>query len=133
MKKLICLLFIAHCSLQVVNAQQPTEEWVRRYSDTSVNSYSGSSVKMDNSGNVYVLARTGNFGFLKYDQSGNLLLTASTPVPSGFENGSGKYFDVTETGDVYVTKEKLILVLIPGFIHVNLTHRVLFCGVKSQP
>ena len=122
MKKLICLLFIAHCSLQVVNAQQPTEEWVRRYSDTSVNSYSGSSVKMDNSGNVYVLARTGNFGFLKYDQSGNLLLTASTPVPSGFENGGGKYFDVTETGDVYVT----------GEINISINTWIYTCKFDSQ-
>ncbi len=106
---LLLSLFLTLQSQQIkLFAQQPTEEWVRRYSDTSINDYLGSSIKMDNSGNIYVLAKTGNFGFLKYDQSGNLLTVASN-WPSGYNSGGGAYFDVNSIGDVYVTGDISII------------------------
>lgn len=53
MKKLICLLFIAHCSLQITNAQQPTEEWVARYSGPN-NDIEGPFLQVDKHGNSYI-------------------------------------------------------------------------------
>ena len=100
--KIFQLLFIALCSLQIAKAQQPTQEWLKRYSDTSLINYSGTSIKTDNVGNIYILAKTQNFCFIKYDQNGNLLTIASN-WPSGYTNGGGTFFDVTSDGDVYVT------------------------------
>jgi len=53
MKKLICLLFIAHYSLQIAEAQHPTEEWVARYTGPSNDLY-GPFLQVDKSGNSYV-------------------------------------------------------------------------------
>ncbi|MEO8512225.1 MAG: T9SS type A sorting domain-containing protein [Ignavibacteria bacterium] len=105
MKKIFFLLFIAHYSLLIANcfAQQPTEEWVRRYSDTSTTFRAAYSIKADSFGNIYVLAEKNNdFGFIKYDQNGNLLTVASH-WPGGYNNGKGEYFDVTSDGNVYIT------------------------------
>lgn len=53
MKKLIFLLFIVHCSLQIANAQQPTQEWVARYTGPSNDLY-GPFLAVDKQGNSYV-------------------------------------------------------------------------------
>ncbi len=82
---------------------QPTQEWVRRYTDTSSAQWSASSVKMDSLGFIYVLGETQNdFGFLKYNSSGNLLFVAYY-WPGGYASGGGSYMDVSASGDVYIT------------------------------
>lgn len=53
MKRLICLLFIAHCSLQITNAQQPTEEWVARYPGPN-SDIEGPFLQVDKHGNSYI-------------------------------------------------------------------------------
>src|SRR5947207_4728183 len=71
--------------------------------DTSSAIWRANAVKLDNSGNIYVLAVTNlDFGFLKYTPAGNLLFV-STNYPTGFSNGFGDYFALSPTGDVYVT------------------------------
>ena len=105
MKKLfiIFLLFITHSSLFITFAQQPTQEWVKRYTDTSAAQWAASSIKMDSLGFIYVLGETQNdFGFLKYNSAGNLLFVANY-WPGGYDYGGGSYFDVTPNGDVYMT------------------------------
>jgi hypothetical protein len=109
LKKLfmIFLLSIIHWLLLISNcySQQPTQEWVRRYTDTSSASWSAKYIKSDSAGFIYVLAETSNdFGFLKYSPGGNLLIIA-THWPGGYDNGGGSFFDVTANGDVYITGE----------------------------
>lgn len=53
MKKLIFILFIAHCTLQIANAQQPTEEWVARFTGPSNDLY-GPFLQVDKQGNSYI-------------------------------------------------------------------------------
>jgi acyl-homoserine lactone acylase PvdQ len=102
MKKLI-LLLVFLISSEMLIAQPVTQEWVRRYNDSSSASWGSLSIKSDSLGYIYVLARTANdFGFIKYDSNGNLLVIA-THWPGGFETGGGSYFDVTPAGDVYIT------------------------------
>jgi hypothetical protein len=87
-----------------LTAQQPvTQEWVRRFNDTSSAAWQAFSVKSDSMGFIYVLAGPGlQFGFLKYDSNGNLLVNASY-WPGGYTSGGGRYFDVAPNGDVYIT------------------------------
>jgi len=90
-------LFLINCF-----AQQPTQEWVRRYTDTSAANWSNNGIKTDRMGNIYVLAESGTFGFIKYSPAGNFITIASY-FPPGYLNGGGDYFDVTPNGDVYIT------------------------------
>ena len=85
-------------------SQQPTQEWVSRWPSSSPVSSGGQSIKSDSTGNIYVLADTGRgFGFLKYDRDGNLILTAHTWPGNPYNGGGGAYFDVSPSGDVYIT------------------------------
>ena len=52
-RKLILLLFIAHCSLQIAVAQQPTEEWVRIYNSSDNMADHFIDMVLDNNGNIY--------------------------------------------------------------------------------
>jgi hypothetical protein len=102
---LLSVLFIVNCTLLTVNcyAQPFQQEWVRRYTDTASSQWQGRSIKLDSLGFIYVLGETPNdFGFLKYNPSGNILLVA-TYWPGGYDYGGGSYFDVTGSGDVYLT------------------------------
>ncbi len=104
MKKLLYILVTLHLTLVTVLTQPVTQEWVRRYGDSLSASWGSLSIKFDSLGYVYVLARTTNdFGFIKYDSNGNLLVTASNWPSGGYETGGGNCFDVTPTGDVYIT------------------------------
>jgi len=109
MRKLVFILLIAHCSLLIVNAQQPTQEWVRRYSGLQSNYGSrGLSVKLDSIGNVYVLAPVAtdttlsDFCVIKYSPSGTFLWQAVYNSPGNLDDGETA-FAVTPGGDVYVT------------------------------
>lgn len=106
-QNVILLLFFAICSLQIAYSQQPTQEWVRRYSfDT--NDTRGLNLKTDASKNLYVLSRTTtdstftDVGLLKYDPAGNLLWTAYYNSPSN-RSELPVAFDVSPAGDVYIT------------------------------
>jgi hypothetical protein len=107
MKKIILFLTLqTSITLQTIYAQPVTQEWVRRYSDTVSAFYSASSIRSDNAGYIYVLAETNNdFGFIKYDQNGSLLVAVTHWPSGGFESGGGTCFDVTPAGDVYITGE----------------------------
>lgn len=99
MKKLLILFLLL--SISPVYAQF-TQEWVNRYGDTSSTSWYSSSIKKDSLGNIYTLSESADdMGFIKYDQNGNLLLVA-THWPGGYYGG-GNFFDVTPSGDVYIT------------------------------
>jgi hypothetical protein len=92
MKKLLIIFifffFVSRLPFAVsyVFSQQPTQEWVQRYSWN--NFASGISVKLDSMGNVYVLMQLSSdtsfsdFGLNKYSPSGNLLWSRNY-------NGSG--------------------------------------------
>src|SRR5437899_340887 len=78
---LFILLFIFSVSLftfdvSPVYAQQPTQEWVRRFSWQFSN---GLSVKIDSMRNVYILMKLytdstlNDFGLAKYNSTGTLL------------------------------------------------------------
>jgi len=100
----LILFFLVNCTLLTVNCfAQPTQQWVARWGQSYPYGAGGSAIKTDNLGFIYVLADTGNgFGFLKYDQNGNLLFS-TTYWPGGYNSGYGIHFDVTPVGDVYVT------------------------------
>src|SRR6266496_428144 len=81
MKKLLIILFLLFFSSPsgrlggAVYAQQPTEQWVQRF--TQGNYASGISVKLDSLGNVYVLVKSsiadstrGDYCVVKYTNSG---------------------------------------------------------------
>ncbi len=104
MEKLFFLFFtFAFLLLPLTYSQPVTQEWVRRYGDTLPETINSSSIKNDNMGNIYILIRkNNNFGYVKYDHNGNLLTVASH-WPGGYEYGGGRYFDVTPTGDVYIS------------------------------
>jgi hypothetical protein len=79
-RKLFYIFFLT-CNLQLVTCNlfaQPTQQWVQRYNRGSGSS-SGRSVKLDSSGNVYVLINAptdttfGDYGLLKYNNLGNLI------------------------------------------------------------
>jgi hypothetical protein len=112
MRKIFYILVTAHCSLVTVNAQPVQQEWVRRFNDTSSAAWQAFSVKSDSMGFIYVLAGPGRqFGFLKYDWNGNLLVNASY-WPGGYSSGGGRYFDVSPNGDVYIV----------GSVEINLNY-----------
>jgi hypothetical protein len=103
MKKFLLIIFIIAKASIILFAQQPTEEWVRRFSDTASTNWNSLSIKQDSLGFIYVLAETSNdFGFLKYNQNGNLMVV-TTHWPGGFSYGGGGYMDVTSFGDVYIS------------------------------
>jgi hypothetical protein len=89
-------------------AQQPTQEWVRRYSGPMSNGSSGLSVKLDNAGNVYVLteistpATLDDFGVIKYSPAGSLLWEGVYNSPGNLSDQAAA-FEVTGAGDVYIT------------------------------
>jgi len=104
---IIFLLFITHCSLFITRAQQPTQEWVQRF--THGNLAFGLSDKLDSLGNVYVLVGTsiadstnGDYCVLKYSNSGSLIWSAFYNSPGNLSDVPVA-FDVTSQGDIYVT------------------------------
>jgi len=109
MKKSFLLLAFLSISIftfdvSCIYSQQPTQEWVSRWPSSSPLSSWGKSIKSDSQGFIYVLADTGfGFGFLKYDQNGNLLLRAHNWPGGPYNGGAGAYFDVASNGDVYIT------------------------------
>jgi len=92
-----------------VTAQQPTQEWIRRYPGLQP-SYgaNGLSVKLDSSGNVYVLAGVatdttlGDYGLLKYSSTGTLLWSRYYNSPGNLSDGPVA-FAVSPSGDAYIT------------------------------
>lgn len=88
--------------------QQPTLEWVRRYSPNENLSASGLSVKQDSIGNIYILVAQatdttyGDYGLLKYTHTGDLLWSTVYNSPGNLDD-KPIAFDVTEAGDVYIT------------------------------
>lgn len=88
-----------------VKAQQPTEEWVRRWpSPEQPNASNGRGIQRDALGNIYVLADTGlGFGFIKYDSDGNLLLSVHHEPQGSWTSGYEQFFTVSPAGDVYIT------------------------------
>ncbi len=124
MKKIIFILFITHCSLQIAVAQ-PTQEWVRRF---SFNNFSnGISVKMDTLGNIYVLMRVGtdttaeDFGLIKYDQFGNTIWNVRYNS-QGNVTDIAKDFVVTRIGDVYIT----------GYSGINFDYHIITIKYSSN-
>jgi len=109
MKKSFLLLAFLSISLFTfysshIYSQQPTQEWVARWPDPLAAPSSGKAIKLDSLGNIYVLAdSTWGYGFLKYNQNGNLLLTAHYWPGNPYNGGSGSYFDINSNGDVYIT------------------------------
>jgi len=95
-------------------AQQPTQEWVARWpTPESTSPAMGKSIKQDANGFIYVLADTGlGFGFLKYDQNGTLLFSVHHTAPGNWSSGSSLYFDVSPSGDVYIT----------GHVYIEIIH-----------
>ncbi len=89
-------------------AQQPTQEWVRRYSPGANLSASGLSVKQDSSGNIYVLVAQatdttyGDYGLIKYNPGGNLLWSITYNSPGNLDD-TPIAFEVTKAGDAYIT------------------------------
>lgn len=108
MKKFTHIIFCISIFALQFFAQQPTQEWVRRYSPGANLSASGLSVKQDSSGNVYVLVRQGSdtsygdYGLLKYSPGGNLLWSVKYNSPGNLDE-TPKAFDVSKAGDIYIT------------------------------
>jgi hypothetical protein len=108
--KKILLYFLALTSIYTFQtiAQQPTQEWVRRYSGLQNHGSNGVSIKLDGTGNIYVLVRVatdttlGDYGLLKYNTSGDLLWSSFYNSPSN-AGELPKAFCVTPAGDVYIT------------------------------
>ncbi len=108
----ILFLFFAVCFLQIAFAQQPTQEWVQRFTNGSY--ASGLSVQLDSFGNVYVLVSTsiadstqGDYCVLKYTSGGTLLWTLFYNSPGNLGD-EPKAFAVTGSGDVFVTGQTRI-------------------------
>ncbi len=80
MKKIILILFIAHYSLQIAEAQ-PTQEWVARYQRPSGSSGIANQMALDKVGNCYVLGNSNVSGgvmvLIKYNSNGDTLWTRS--------------------------------------------------------
>ncbi len=118
-KVLVFIFFVSLLTFDVshVYAQQPTQEWVQRFSGNG--NASGLSVKLDSMGNVYVLMKlssdtsSGNFGLNKYLSTGNLLWSRNYNG-SGNTNDAPKAFVVTKAGDIYIT----------GTSDINLVSRI---------
>ncbi len=90
-----------------VFAQQPTQEWVKRF--TNGNYANGLSVQLDSAGNVYVLVGTrfadttnGDYYVLKYNSGGTLLWSTYYNSPGNLSD-QPKAFVVSGAGDVFVT------------------------------
>lgn len=104
----LCLIFALQIYPAILFSQQPTQEWVRRYSPGANLSANGLSVKQDSSGNVYILVRQGSdstygdYGLLKYSPSGNLLWSIKYNSPGNLDE-TPVAFDVSKAGDVYIT------------------------------
>lgn len=102
--KSITFLFIYLFTLASY-AQQPTLEWTARWPSPQTQTASnGKSIQKDSQGNIYVLSDTSlGFGFLKYDQNGNLLFTVHHSPSGSFSTGGSSHFYVAAAGDVYIT------------------------------
>ncbi|MBZ0201667.1 MAG: T9SS type A sorting domain-containing protein [Ignavibacteria bacterium] len=110
MKKIVYIFVAFHVSLFTfhVIAQQPTQEWVRRYSGPTSERANGVSLRVDNSGNVFVLTNVNqgtsnsDFSILKYSPTGALLWERVYDSPGSInDNGVGLALD--NGGSVYVT------------------------------
>ncbi|NOS86869.1 MAG: hypothetical protein HOP31_17180, partial [Ignavibacteria bacterium] len=77
-RKIILLLFIVNCSLQIAVAQ-PTQEWVARYESPTGSSAIPNKMCLDKVGNCYVFGEyfdiTNNVILIKYNTSGDTLWT----------------------------------------------------------
>lgn len=99
-RKIVLLLFIVNCSLQIAVAQ-PTQEWVARYERPSGSSGIANQMALDKVGNCYVLGNKSSNGgeviLIKYSASGDTLWTRSYPGASNV----GVMAD--SIGNVYIT------------------------------
>jgi hypothetical protein len=109
MKKTFYIFLIFNFQFLIFNcfAQQPTQEWVRRYSGLQNRGAHGLSVRLDSLGFIYVLAKVstdtsyGDFCVLKYNQSGTLMWQAIYNSPGNLDDYAWA-FTVSPLGDVYV-------------------------------
>ncbi|MEO8514534.1 MAG: SBBP repeat-containing protein [Ignavibacteria bacterium] len=107
MKKVFFILFIVHSSLQIAEAQQPTEEWVRTYN--SIDGMFDHFIDMvtDRFGNIYVTGWNGtqsqgnNMITLKYNGNGVLQWSVEYNR-SGISNDLSNGMAVDSTGNCYV-------------------------------
>jgi len=93
-------------------AQQPTQEWVQRFTNGSY--ASGQSVQLDTAGNAYVLVATtiadstqGDYCVLKYTSGGTLLWTTYYNSPGNLTDDPNA-FVVSGSGDIFVTGQTRI-------------------------
>ena len=113
-RKIILLLFIVNCSLQIAVAQ-PTQEWVARYERPSGSSGIANQMALDKVGNCYVLgnvpiqAGIGGILTIKYNSNGDTLWTRTYNIGNGT---SYRNYGITadSIGNVYVT----------GYVGLNL-------------
>ncbi len=92
--------------------QQPTQEWVQRFTNGSY--ASGQSVQLDSVGNAYVLVNTtiadstqGDYCVLKYTSGGTLLWTSYYNSPGNLTDDPNA-FVVSGSGDIFVTGQTRI-------------------------
>jgi hypothetical protein len=111
-----------------VYSQQPTQVWARHYGGIQPSfGANGYSVKFDSLGYVYVLvglasdSTKGDYGLLKYSNSGNLIWSQTYNSPGNLSDGPVA-FDVTGAGDVYIT----------GNYGINFIHHITTVKLNSN-
>ncbi|MBZ0203085.1 MAG: SBBP repeat-containing protein [Ignavibacteria bacterium] len=108
MKKIIFILFIAHCTLQIADAQNPTQEWVRRYGGIDGQNDGAMKVVLDGLGNVFVGGlivsniEKSNITVIKYNVSGAQQWVATWNSPENYYDHFGDMV-VDSIGNVYIT------------------------------
>src|SRR4030095_5924858 len=115
------IIYFFICNLQsslYLFAQQPTQEWVRRF--TNGDFASGLSVKLDSIGNVYVLVANpiadstlGYYCVLKYTSIGTFIWSTYYNSPGNLSDQPNS-FAVTNGGEIYVT----------GIYQINFTNHI---------
>jgi hypothetical protein len=108
-----------------VFSQQPTEEWVRRFSWNNFGS--GISVKLDSAANVYVLLKIntdstyGDIGLIKYNSKGDLIWSVVYNSPENLSDEAAEFI-VSKNGDIYIT----------GSSNLNFTEHIITIKYNSS-
>ncbi len=111
MKKIVHFVFYIF-TITVLNAQVTSSWRFYRTGNTGIQGDSATSLWIDNNGNPYIAANTGNWGeggFAKFDQVQNKWVNFSNvdlPVLGGFDNGDIQIFDITNDsqGNLWMAK-----------------------------